>query len=68
MLTSAIYGEENLVPDVFVMYEDAFGARFVMELLALEVVAKDNHFGKQRDEFALFRVLEISSWEHFSGS
>ena len=49
--------------------EDQFGAKLEMELLCHEVTVNSENkvFGQQKDMFALFRVIEVSSSEHFDG-
>ena len=59
-------------PDCIDLMEDEFGAKIRLELLVHETMAEDvlsngKLIGRAKDMFALFRVVEISSWEHFSG-
>ena len=59
-------------PDTVDLMEDTFGAQIKLELLIHEEMKEDIVYGekcigKARDVFALFRVAELSSWEHFSG-
>ena len=59
-------------PDTIDLMEDTFGAQIKLELLIHEEIKEDIVYGgkcigKARDVFALFRVAELSSWEHFSG-
>lgn len=58
-------------PDIVDFKEDHFGAQMKLELLLHEEMKEDIVYGgkcigKARDTFALFRVAEISSSEHFS--
>lgn len=65
------YDNQCDTPDTIDLVEDAFGAKIRLELLIHEEMKEDivygrKSIGKARDTFALFRVSEISSWEHFS--
>jgi hypothetical protein len=66
------YANQCENPDTVDLLEDTFGAQIRLELLIHEEMKEDivygeKEIGKARDIFALFRVSEISSWEHFSG-
>jgi len=63
------FGPENFTPDTVTLSEDGFGAKLEMELLCHEVRVNGENkvFGQQKDMFALFRVIEVSSSEHFDG-
>ena len=59
-------------PDTLDLMEDEFGARVQLECLLHEtleeqVMANGNVVGRARDSFVLFRVVQISSNEHYSG-
>lgn len=59
-------------PDTLDLMEDEFGARVQLECLLHEtleeqVTANGNVVGNARDSFVLFRVVQISSNEHYSG-
>lgn len=65
------YNNQCDTPDAIDLVEDSFGGKIRLELLIHEEMKEDIVYGgkcigKARDTFALFRVSEISSWEHFS--
>ena len=62
----------NLKPDTLELMEDEFGARIQLECLLHEtleeeVKANGRVVGRARDSFALFRVVQVSSHDHYAG-
>lgn len=62
----------NLKPDTLELMEDEFGARIQLECLLHEtleeeVKANGHVVGRARDSFALFRVVQVSSHDHYAG-
>lgn len=61
----------NKEPDTLDLMEDEFGARLQLECLLHETLEEDvrangRHVGKARDSFVLFRVVQMSSHDHFA--
>ena len=64
--------KQNDNADTLDLMEDEFGAKIKLECLLHEQMTEDvksggKLVGKAKDSFALFRVVEISSHEHYSG-
>jgi hypothetical protein len=62
----------NAEPDTLDLMEDEFGAKIQLECLLHEEMQEEVRsngqlIGKARDSFALFRVVQISSHEHYGG-
>lgn len=63
---------QNNNADTLDLMEDEFGAKIKLECLLHEEMTEDvmsggKIIGRAKDAFALFRVVEISSHEHYSG-
>jgi PAS domain-containing protein len=59
-------------PDTLDLMEDEFGAKIQLECLLHEEMQEEVRsngklIGKARDSFGLFRVVQISSHEHYAG-